>query len=497
MKTFSSFNKNSKVTKDKGVVVTNKGIVHIEDLPTSDFINVCENFDQYLITEKLDGANLVFGFDNDGRLFTSRESKGGMRFYSPEDYPNVPEFDPFRNAHVVLELHKARLDQILEHGEMLETEVLYGRQPNAIVYGLNYIVAFRALPGDNGLSGDQAKIQTFNETMSQLGVFNVDTTITESTTGIQLDRFTDSQQWAFASVPVVVGIFSNIDLEAEIYNLERFLRTESSINGLSKEEVINTNLNRIPHKDRPAIKHEREQLREAKSKLIGAIKNKLIEEGLRNVHPLLQTDKIDEHEDIGVEGVVLRHKETGMQVKVVDKEGFTTINEFNHTIRNQVGFFKRRKTFPQVSLGTELGFLGEVMSNIGDVLKDEGLSDNTRIKSVLRKYHASDVEVISEGIVSNSGLLFEQIKPLIINHIDNGIVRLKEALNVYKSQWKSYAHTTPAGKRLIFNEEIHKRNLITFAKTISELSELSLHIHVADTPIDLISALYGKQLKSL
>ncbi|HEY6436083.1 MAG TPA: hypothetical protein VIY47_05805, partial [Ignavibacteriaceae bacterium] len=79
-----------------------KGISHIEDLPIDTFINVLENLHEYEITEKVDGAEILFGIDERG-FYTSREAKGGNRVYSVEDYSVTFPTTYMRSAHILLE----------------------------------------------------------------------------------------------------------------------------------------------------------------------------------------------------------------------------------------------------------------------------------------------------------------------------------------------------------------------------------------------------------
>ena len=85
----SSFLLETVVTKT-GVVKLNEGIQHIEALPVRDFINAIENVANFTASEKLDGSNLTFGFENNGRYYTSREAKGGKRFYTESDFSDRP-----------------------------------------------------------------------------------------------------------------------------------------------------------------------------------------------------------------------------------------------------------------------------------------------------------------------------------------------------------------------------------------------------------------------
>ena len=48
------------------ITKVNEGIDHFEDLAIQDFLNAMRNFEQFEISEKIDGSNLQFGYDEEG-----------------------------------------------------------------------------------------------------------------------------------------------------------------------------------------------------------------------------------------------------------------------------------------------------------------------------------------------------------------------------------------------------------------------------------------------
>ena len=97
-----------------------EGIAHLEDLPVQRFIKTVETLKDKIITEKLDGSNLWFGFDPKG-FFTSREGKSSKtaRFYSVSDYAPVAAYNGFRAAHLALESVKADIMQELKEEDLI------------------------------------------------------------------------------------------------------------------------------------------------------------------------------------------------------------------------------------------------------------------------------------------------------------------------------------------------------------------------------------------
>ena len=130
----------------------NEGITHIEDLSIDKFINTIKNLFDYNVSEKIDGANLWFGRDTNGNLFTTREQKSADkdRKFQSKDYHMVSAYNGFRSAHDALENFFGSKTDILKPNETFEIEVVFGKQPNVVKYsddGVNYIVILRPVNG--------------------------------------------------------------------------------------------------------------------------------------------------------------------------------------------------------------------------------------------------------------------------------------------------------------------------------------------------------------
>jgi len=126
-----------------------RGIVHIEDLPHKEFQNALEHISEYEITEKIDGAELLFGIDDKG-FYTSREKYGGSRVYDVSEYGVTFPNSYKRAAHIALENVLTQMKSAgLKPGDQVEAEVLYGEVPNVVPYSpdTNYIVFLRTTEG--------------------------------------------------------------------------------------------------------------------------------------------------------------------------------------------------------------------------------------------------------------------------------------------------------------------------------------------------------------
>ena len=302
------------------------------------FINAIRSLAKLQTTEKLDGSNLIFGFDSSNKFYTSREAKGGAeRMYKTSDYTVRAANNGFAAAHDALYQVRAKLKKYVKAGEACEVEVLFGRQPNAIVYGSNYIAFLRMLPGDSGNTPDQSKTQKLH---AELQGTTVETQTPHIVTkdGVKLETENVKQKWKFASTSVVdSNKFAEVDVDAEIKDLEQWLEQTDDASGLKNGDLLTAKLTSIPKDQRPAVKAAREKaIAHVNEHFKLPIKEKILNNILRVLQPALRDVDVQSHEDLGVEGVVLLNPDTLEQLKIVDKDVFTVINQFNHAIRNQI-----------------------------------------------------------------------------------------------------------------------------------------------------------------
>ena len=134
-----------------------EGITHIEDLGVQEFLDALYNFEKFEISEKIDGSNLQFGYDEQG-FYTSRETKGDAeRLRSESEYEKEYNTTFQRSAHLALEKAIPSLLKSghLKQGDAVEVEVLYGVLPNAVPYneGINRIIFLRPTNGNPNLKG--------------------------------------------------------------------------------------------------------------------------------------------------------------------------------------------------------------------------------------------------------------------------------------------------------------------------------------------------------
>jgi hypothetical protein len=125
-----------------------EGIPHLSDLSPKEFYNFVSYYGSGIVTEKLDGSNIQFGMDENG-FYTSRETRLGERMYSESDYDRTYATTFQRAVHLAIE---KRLPELKREGfcvgEHVVAEVLFGKQPNTIVYNDDNVVVLISAKND-------------------------------------------------------------------------------------------------------------------------------------------------------------------------------------------------------------------------------------------------------------------------------------------------------------------------------------------------------------
>jgi hypothetical protein len=472
-----------------------EGITHLEDLPISEFIRAVETLKDKTITEKLDGANLWFGIDEDG-LFTSREGKGSKqgRFRSVDDYARTANYNGFRGAHAALERLEKQIAAHLEPGDIIEIEVLFGSQPNTVVYGAqdkNFIVLLR------GIDTPSERVDALSAALKGKNL-SVESLVISSPDGEELQYDDVVQRWEVTTVEPVST--RTIDTKAAIEildKLKKFLGQQNDVvPGSTNAQVAEISLTSVPKESRPEVKKERERL----SGLIMSqyklpIKDSLLDVFVRKLKPFLQKSELHPSEDIGIEGVVARDGDE--QIKIVDKDVFTTINSFNSSVRGDISGLVKT-TDPDSPLSSRGGAFGKAKIEIADLLgiKDLALSSGTkRIVSKFKGATATDtLTALAKSInIPNVSPTASKIN----NILDDALSQINNLLDSFREEAGEYRLKLKTGKEIGLSPEIMRRTLTAFAETKQEISVLQRKISKSKTAEDLLNALYGKSIEAI
>lgn len=475
-----------------------EGITHIEDLPIKEFIRTVEAMKDKIVTEKLDGANLWFGIDDTG-FFTSREGKSPKRarFYSVSDYPEVANYNGFRAAHLALEKVEPTIRKYLKEGDMVEMEVLFGRQPNTVTYGVegkNFIVILR---GVNSTPED--RVQNLSKALNKKTVA-VESTIVTSPDGEKLDRSKEKQVWEFTNVEPIEG--KNINTKEALALLGKMKEYINAKNedfpDLTNHEVTEMALTSVPKDERGDATAARNKVNEHIMNTFKApIKELLLNHFVRKIKPMLQDKKLHPAEDIGVEGVVVRDPVTGSMTKIVDKDVFTAVNSFNSAVRNGISGLVRT-TDQEKPAEMRGGAFGQAKIEIAQLLGADQLALSSGTRRYVTKFKGSDAQSTALNIAKDLNLSsVPALRTKISSILNKTVKEVDGILKDFKQEAGEFKLQLKTGKEIGISPEIMKRTLTAFAETKKEIAEVNSRVLKSRTAADLIMALYGKTIESI
>lgn len=458
-----------------------RGITHIEDLPTLDFIRAVNSLKEYYVTEKVDGAQILFGIDENG-FYTSRETKGGMRVYAEEGYDIKFSSTYMRSAHLLLE---AVLPQLMEAGlrpgDQVEAEVLYGPLPNVVPYSedTNYLIFLRTTEGTVNI--DQLRVKLAEQALT----VRLESPVTHNGRNMILKE--EENLWKFSSVPILPVNFKKVEREVsgKVGELVSYLKSYSGYHTLSNLIVESIPLNRRPEWcQQDDWKYEKEELKELRAKVQERvyqfklkIKEVLLNHIVRNQSsrfgPLLE-------EGGWIEGAVLRHKTTGKMFKLVDKSVFGVAREFAWDVRNNLT--ERAK-----SIEGNLSFLGSLYVDMATAI------GHPELGTIRSRQYASKLNLNEE---LDTPINVDNVKEYWINLLEDREKRLLVELDKYEKEKYKKAitierHNTFCGPIEISYERtrLDTRTKEAFASIFEQIKNLKLDASIANTVEDLVDIL--------
>ena len=478
-------------------IILRESITHLEDLPLPEFIKTVETLKDKIITEKLDGANLWFGIDDNG-LFTSREGKSPKkgRFYDVADYPMVANYNGFRAVHLALEKAEPVIKKYLQEGDMVEIEVLFGRQPNTVTYGVNdknFIVILRGVNDT-----PQERVDALAKAVNNKSV-TIESTIVSSPDGEQIVLKDEKLKWEFTQVKQVnTDSIDTNELQEILKGLKEYMAAQNEVLGMSNEEVSELSLNQIPKEKRPEAKSEREKvLATLLNTYKNPIKELLLGKFVRKIKPFLQDKNLHPSEDIGVEGVVVRDPETGEQTKIVDKDVFTAINTFNSSVRSSVAGLTRT-TDQDATIEMRGGSFGQAKIRIADLLGAKELALSSGVKRFVTKFKGDSPEATAAAIARSLNITsLNSVRTKISAILKNSLDEVNGILDGFKKESGEYKLKLKTGKEIGITPEVMKRTLTAFAETKKDILEINAKVRTANDAAELVLALYGRTIESI
>ena len=460
------------------ILEVSNGIPHIEDLPIAEFLEVVSNLPNFQITEKVDGSQILFGIDEQG-FYTSRETKGGKRIYNEEDYGITFSSTYMRSTHKLLEQVLPLLKGAgLRPGDQVEAEVLYGELPNVVPYSAdtNYLIFLRTTEGTVNIDRLKQKLDGQSVSVSLVSPF--------TSNGKTIELREDINTWKFARVPVI----ENKLPKAKNIQIEKFLSTKDIFSGQSYRVILETPLNKIPNWVKPGTwKTVKEYIKEHKEVIqqllldnhVLPLKETLLNKLVRNTSSAFGPTI---SEGGWIEGVVLRHVDTGRMVKLVDKDVFGSIREQAWAHRNKL-------TESAKSIDGNHSFLAGIYVAMATALGHPTLG-TMQAKNYLRKSGK-----ITEEIVTNlsADINFIEVRDYWLGLLEYKENQLQEELSKYEKETSNISENVQRQ----LGDAVKKRTLETFAQTFQKMYELKEATIQTKCAADLITILVGKQLSEI
>lgn len=401
-------------------------ITHFENLPIDQFLDVIKNMDKHLFTEKIDGANMQIGKDDRG-VFTSREQKGGRRFYK-DDYKYITKFSEksFSFAHdYVMRLEENGFFDNFKSGDILDTEIIAIEKPNVILYDkksnngrfLKRIVVLRTYSGNVDIEYPKDSITVVSNSM-----------FLKDTGSLEKERSVIINSWILNCVPPVmyddmIAISKSDIVQNCIKKLEQY-----------NTEILNVKFNKKPdqyskeywRKNKSCIKTKKNILENNLMYYKMQIKNEFVKY-IRNI----KSEFSDTHD--GIEGVVIRNPFTKFMTKIVDKDRFTKQNEYNWIEREKLKYEVLEPTI--IRIADTLGY------------KDFGIASK-------RYKYIDDSELLSTVIDSIPLVNFSKAA-IIANKIR---IEIYDRFNAYMDKYTN--------KQLDYDIHVHKKTVEYYADAI-------------------------------
>jgi len=454
-----------------------EGIEHIEDLSIDEFVDTITNLTRYAVTEKLDGSALTFGIDEHGKLFTNRQQKGNdTPVYDAQQWGDSPAYVGFKSAHQALQQVEDQLATAVPVNVMVECEVLYGRQPNAIIYGTSSIAFLRAISEDS-----PAIIKKL--IALQLAPVKVETVEVTTEDGVSLVRKPTLITWRFVTPQQIdAQKLKQIDFAAELDQLKTYVaqQIETSQGPMSIAAIAKST-----SKTREMVALRKQVAEKLLTDFKLPIKEKLLKQFVRTLVPSLRdVQDVEAEHDPGVEGVVMFDPKTNRQVKIVDKDVFSAFNQFNFAIRNQIKASVPRPVQGILKVAeTRSGSIyGDLLEDLSIILQEPKLKTPRTIRALLASHDG------------NWAVDIKQARPLLIRALKTAETSLIQAKDTFVERADKLELATEAGRNFKYSPEIIRRTLSQFADVITDVRTSEQALQSAKTTQQAVEILYKSYL---
>jgi len=474
------------------------GIAHIEDAEVQQFINTIENLSHMIVSEKLDGANMIIGLDEEGKFYTGRANHkgGGERFRTPKDWINAfgsTSFAPngFSSAHQALNRYKAIIENILQPKEIIEAEILYGTIPNAVAYdGKNYIAFLRVV------EGPEERIAELESAFKGKKTVVFSDLLTTNKEAIVIERQKQNVEWNFTSTQFIDKFdLEKVKVEEQLSKLKTFINLPAKgFSDFTNCEILSVPLTIVPRRKRERFKEAREKVgNQIMTEFKLPIKEELLNQLVRKLGPKLGRSA---EEGGWIEGVVILDPKTKRQLKIVDKDMFTTVNNFIWEVRSAVAAKAAGAKQLNVSV------VGKYTQALGEIFGIPNLFIPAQTSRILKKLDSKDSEEALSRLVGSlpKGQDLNTYEADLLNLVSETTKELDVMLKWYKQERDKMTlevSSGPVKKTFSFNKEVDYRTLQVFAETRAEISKLGSTVENAESIGEVLAVLLHNRLRTL
>lgn len=482
----------------------NKSLQHIEFLSASEIVKLLDNINSWVTVEKLDGVAFAFGIDDDGKFYTSREGKGrDDKVYNAKDWETYSKSGAgnlFKLAHLAISGVQKDIESVLEPGDVVDVEIILGEQPNVVEYGLkgnSWIVLLNSFRPE--------KSKKIEALIDKIGTqtTRVKANIISSDDGLTLERNVEEIIFGYHT-PSKIKI-DGVKFE-KLEDFKKFLAMENDTVSelenideiMTNEEVLEISLNKIKKNIRDVVKTEREFLKVLVMKrYIIPLKEELLDAVVRVRDPELQSKNASEK--LGVEGVVAYSEDEDFRFKIVDRDVFTRINRFFHSVRDDISG-TIISSDPTSSLSSRGGMVGTNMLRVYSILGYSEVKSTRKVNELVKQNLQNSRKATVEQLTTiTSDIDFRPLMSKINAILKDTINDLESGVKDFKKDWKNYKLEVPIhGEKttIKYTPEIYNRTLLAFAESIDRTHSMLKNLASAKDKNDMIDVIFDRQLST-
>jgi hypothetical protein len=360
---------------------------------------------------------------------------------------------------------------------------------------MNYVAFLEMIPGDDPtIDPDQSKIKKLVELLKDR-VVAAKTEFWDTTDGINMTRAPQLTDWKFTtSERVPKDDIEKLNFDSELNDLKQFLEELNETAKKLGKDLSNFEV--LSDKSRD-LADERETLtQKINDDFKAPIKKKLLDLVYKQ-KPSLRSEMGDEGAYEGIEGIIFMDRKSGERFKVVDRDIFTRVNQFNYQVRKTVAG-RIVSADPDLPIEQRGGIVGEARLRALKMFGLENAELPTQAKRVIEKFKGDSREETIKNIVDSVHQLhFEaldrKLQAIYISAIDD----LDESLDSFKSKGDEYTMTLDDGKTIKYTQEIRRRTLMVFAEARKDLINMLSKIKKCRYMEDFVELFFGQALDGL